>query len=86
MIVGSNVKCYLAIEEGLRAEHLNFTATLLMNEQLKINVGTDNEYRKTIKVITGMKQEQQSFENKQKKTIKMMSKKLHPTCDPKEIG
>lgn len=57
MIVGSNVKCYLAIEEGLRAEHLNFTATLLMNEQLKINVGTDNEYRKTIKVITGMKQE-----------------------------
>lgn len=66
----SNVKKYLAIQQGLQNEKLNFTASMLNNEQSKLRVD-----KETIKIITGMDPE-----------WKFLRKQADESCDSREIG
>lgn len=44
-VVLSNIKGHSVINQMLQTKKLNFKANLMNNNQLKINVGTEPEYR-----------------------------------------
>lgn len=84
-VVVSNVQNYQEIKQKLQAKNLNYNATLLNNNQVKINVNSATDYRELTKEMTDSKQQWHSYENKQERPIRVMVRNLHPSCDPKEI-
>lgn len=84
-IVVSNIKNYSEIKNNLQTKNLKFNATMMNNNQLKINVDTESSYRELTKTLEESKREWHSYENKQERPIRVMARYLHPSCDPNEI-
>lgn len=55
------------------------------NNQLKINVNSETEYRELTKTMNETKQQWHTYENKQDRPIRIMVRDMHPTCDTEEI-
>lgn len=62
----------------------NCKATLLNNDQVKLNVENEDEYRKLTKHLNEESFYWHSYENKQTRPIKVMTRKLHLTCEPEK--
>jgi hypothetical protein len=84
-VIMSNVQEYSKIKEALKSKNLNFKANLMNNNQLKLNVDTEQEYRDLTKVMNEAKYQWHTYENKQTRPIRVMAKDLHPSCDPDDI-
>ena len=63
----------------------NFKTTLLSNGEIKINVESDANYRLLTQLLNDRGTKWYSFENKQLRPIKVMAKKLHPSCKSENI-
>lgn len=84
-VIVSNIKDYKQLNDTLKVTNIQFATTLMNNEQIKINVNTESEYRELTKHMNESKQEWHSYENKQTRPIRVMVKNLHRTCDPADI-
>lgn len=84
-IVVSNLVDYSLVNQHLQDAKFNYKTNMLNNNQLKINVESDNEYRKLTKLLNESEIEWHSYENKQARPIRVMVRNLHPTCKVEEI-
>jgi hypothetical protein len=84
-VVINGVQNYTLLNQDLRKLNVKFTANMLNNEQVKINVSTPDEYRELTKAMNGSKTEWHTYENKQERPIKVMVRHLHHTCKPEDI-
>jgi hypothetical protein len=84
-VVLSNVNNFNELNQTLKTKNFNYKTNLLNNNQLKINVDNENEYRDLTKFMNETNLEWHTYENKQTRPIRLMAKNLHPTCDPEEI-
>lgn len=83
-IIVSHVKDYSVLYEALRKEGIMFKATMLNNEQVKFNVENSEAYRYLSKFLSNNYQ-WHSYEDKQTRPLRVMVRKLHPTCQPDNI-
>lgn len=65
--------------------NIQYKVNMLNNNQLKINVEEDVEYRELTKAINNAKLEWHSYESKLTRPIKVMARNLHPTCESQDI-
>lgn len=84
-VVISNCTNYQEIKNRLKNKNLQYSATLMNNNQIKINVNSGTEYRELTKTINETQQQWHTYENKQERPIRIMVRNLHPTCDTEEI-
>lgn len=84
-VVLGNVENYTEINKTLQANKLNFRANLMNNNQLKINVDNELEYRNLTGYLNNTKIEWHTYENKQTRPIRVMVRNLHPSCNPEDI-
>lgn len=63
----------------------SFKTTLLSSGDIKINVENEGAYRELTRLLNESNIKWYSFENKQTRPIKVMVKKLHPSCEEKSI-
>ena len=68
----------------MNENNLEVKATMLNNEQVKLNVQNIDEYRKLTKHLED-KYFWHTYENKQMRPIKVVAKRLHYSCRPEEI-
>lgn len=84
-VILSNVENYIEISQKLKSKDLKFNTSMMNNNQLKINVDTEMEYRELTKLLKESKLEWHTYENKQTRPIRVMARNLHPTCKSEEI-
>jgi hypothetical protein len=84
-VVLSNVKNFNEFNQTLKTKNFNYKTNLMNNNQLKINVDNELEYRNLTKFMNETDLEWHTYENKQTRPIRVMARYLHPTCDPEEI-
>lgn len=84
-IILSNVVDYNQINQNLKTKNIKFQTKLLNNNQLKVNVDSESEYRDVTSIINTNKIEWHTYENKQTRPIRVMARHLHPTCSPEMI-
>lgn len=73
------------MNNNIRAANIKYNENVLNNNQLKINVESDNHYRELTKLLNTKKVEWHSYENKQTRPIRVMVRNLHPFYDVSEI-
>lgn len=67
-------------------ETLDFKTKVINNETVKINVNTEEQYRKVINIIDKIEGIQwHSYENKQCRPIRVIANRLHHTCATENI-
>lgn len=54
-VIVSNVENYREINQSLKARNLNFSTSMMNNNQLKINVDSERDYRELTKLLTESK-------------------------------
>lgn len=84
-VILSNVKNYNEFKQILQTQDFNFKTNLMNNEQLKVNVESEQDYRKLTKLMNDNKLDWHTYENKQTRPIRVMARDLHPSCDPEDI-
>lgn len=84
-IVLSRIQDYDILQNQLKAYKFTFKAVNMNNEQIKLNVDSEEEYRKLTEFLNQEKFLWHSYENKQTRNIKVMARKLHPSCAPQNI-
>ena len=83
-IILSQVKNYDTLYKEMNENNLEVKATMINNEQVKLNVQNIDEYRRLTKHLED-KYFWHTYENKQMRPIKVVAKRLHYSCRPKEI-
>jgi hypothetical protein len=84
-VIISKVDKYDNIMKTLTSQNINYQATCLNNNQLKINVDTPEEYKQVRNALEQNNYQWHTYENKQERPIRVMCKNVHSTCDPDEI-
>lgn len=84
-VIISNLINYTEITQNLQLKNLDFNATMMNNNQLKINVNIETEYRELTQFMNSIKQEWHTYEDKQVRPIRVMVRNAHPSCDPTDI-
>lgn len=84
-VILSNVTNYSVINKSLQDNSINFQAKLMNNQQLKINVVTETDYRNLTEYLNGSQQQWHSYENKHTRPIRVMVRNLHQSCNPEDI-
>lgn len=84
-VILSNIKDYNQININLQAKKIKFQTKLLNNNQLKINVDSETEYRDLTSFVNNNNIEWHTYENKQTRPIRVMARNLHPSCSPEMI-
>lgn len=69
----------------LKKENCLFTAKLLSSGEIKLNSPNSDEYRKIVKTIKATKLTWYTYEDKQTRPIRVIAKKLPPSCLPESI-
>ena len=64
---------------------INFKTTLLGSGDIKVNVEDSEMYRQLTTLLKKKNINWYSFENKQTRPIKVMVRKLHPSCPPEKV-
>lgn len=80
-IVISQVKNYDLMYKDLKENNFEFTATMLNNDQVKLNVTSADEYRRLTNFLGGSFH-WHIYESKLTRLIRIIAKKLHYTCNP----
>lgn len=84
-VVVSEVKDYNLLNLELKKKNLGFRANMLNNNQVKINVDTEHDYRILTKFMNDDNHLWHTYENKQVRPIRVIARNLHPTCKVDEI-
>lgn len=84
-IILSNVKDYGIIKEKLQIEKFKCSASMLNNNQIKVNVNLDAEYRELTVLINNTNLEWHTYENKASRLIRVTARNIHPTTPAKDI-
>ena len=86
LVVISNVDNYQEIKNWLQRKNLKYNAILMNNNQLKINVNSETEYRELTKTMNEGKQQWHTYENIQDRPIRIMVRDMHPTYDTEAVS
>jgi len=84
-VILSNAEDYSEVKRTLEAQKVRFTANLMNNNQIKINVDNEHEHRDLTKTMNAANWQWHTYENKQTRPIRIMVRNLHPSCKPEEI-
>lgn len=84
-VVLSQIKNYDTLQTELNKNKFTFQATMMNNEQVKINVENAEQYKSLTRFLNENKYFWHSYENKQTRDIKVMARRLHPSCVPVNI-
>lgn len=84
-VIISNLTNYTQVNSYLSEANINYKASVLNNNQLKVNVESENQHRDLTKLLNHKKIEWHSYENKQNRPIRVIVKNLHPTYDVNDI-
>lgn len=69
----------------LKIQNINFNATMLNNNQMKVNATTPDDYRTMVKTIKKTELEWHTYESKQTRPIRVVLRGLHVSCDVESI-
>lgn len=83
-IIVSQVKDYDSLKQALTNNNFNFKATMLNNDQIKLNVDDENTYRELTLFLSNGHQ-WHTYEDKHNRPLKVMVRRLHHTCKPESI-
>jgi Associated with zinc fingers len=83
-IMVSKIKNYNDFQNELKEQGIKNQVTMMNNDQLKINVEDGETYRKITNHLRN-RYEWHSYEDKRDRPLKVMARRLHPTCEPKII-
>jgi hypothetical protein len=84
-VIISNINNYSQLNTHLKSEKINYRTTMLNNNQVKVNVDNEWEYRALTKVVNNQKYQWHSYENKLIRPLRVIVRHLHPSCQPTEI-
>lgn len=84
-VILSNIKDYSEILKKIKAENINIKVNMMNNDQIKVYVDHEDDYRALTKAINKAKIEWHTYENKETRPIKVMARNLHPSCEPEDI-
>ena len=79
-VIISKINNYEKLMDRLSNDEIEFQATMMAGEKVKLNTNDEKGYRKLTQVVKDMKVEWYSFENKQSRPIKVVVRNLHQTC------
>lgn len=85
-VVVSNITDIKKLKTTMEKNELkNYRAGLINNNQIKINVDNDLEYRNLTRALKKDEYEWHTYEHKQHRPLRVMARNLHPSCDPEDI-
>lgn len=84
-VVVSEVKDYNQLKTVLKNKNINFKTSMLNNNQIKINVENELDYRILTKTMNECNHQWHTYENKQTRPIRVMVRNLHHTCKEEDI-
>lgn len=85
-VILSNVKDYQVVKNSLNTGNLEYKTSMIGNNQIKVNVSSNEEYRALTALINKSNIEWHSYENKALRSIKVMARNLHPSTTAEEIS
>ena len=84
-VIVNKVQNYQDIRKFMDSNQIQYQTTLLNSGDLKVNVPDADNYRKLTLSLNQEGNTWYSYEDKQSRPIKVIAKKLHPSCQPEEI-
>jgi hypothetical protein len=84
-VIISNINNYSQLNTHLKSEKINYRTIMLNNNQVKVNVDNEWEYRALTKAVNNPKYQWHSYENKLIRPLRVIVRHLHPSCQPTEI-
>lgn len=84
-VILSNVNDFNHVQVTLSSKSIKYEIKLLNNNQLKINVSSENDYRSLTSALNEGKFQWHSYENKATRPVKVIVRGLHPTCKTEDI-
>jgi predicted ATPase len=84
-IIIQNIIKYDLLKSSLEKQHINACIKIINNKNVKINLKSQNGYRKITRKLTEAGNTWYSYENKNTRPIRVMAKGIHPSCDPMGI-
>jgi hypothetical protein len=79
-VIINNINNYSQLNTHLKSEKINYRTIMLNNNQVKVNVDNEWEYRALTKVVNNQKYQWHSYENKLIRPLRVIVRHLHPSC------